>query len=285
MNKTEGFVSVKKGNVWYQIMGDLKSDPLIVLHGGPGFPHDYLEPLEDLATDRQVVFYDQLGCGNSDKTTNPAFWTVENFVQELHQIIETLKLEKYHILGHSWGSALAVAFALTKPKGLVSLIFSDPYISTPVWEKETRRLLKLLPDNLQKALLEGNRESEDYKQGSKEFYYRFVWRMDSYPGSCQRSFQKKNSDLYNYMWGPEEFQATGSLTNFDPSSELSEIKLPVLLLCGRHDEATPEACMYFKSKLTDAELVIFEDSAHFPFWNERQKYIKTVQSFLNSLTL
>ncbi len=87
------------------------------------------------------------------------------------------------------------------------------------------------------------------------------------------------------MWGPEEFQATGTLATFDPSFRLSEIEVPVLLLCGRHDEATPESCEYFKNKLLNAELVIFEDSAHFPFWNERQKYIKDTKSFLNERML
>jgi len=281
MNKTEGFISVEGGKVWYQIIGDQGNIPLIVLHGGPGYPHDYLEPLEDSATNRQVIFYDQLGCGNSDKTTDPVLWTVENFVKELCQVIETLKLEKYHILGHSWGSALAVAFALTKLKGLTSLVLSDPYISTPIWEKEMQRLLELLPDDMRNALLNNKKESDKYKQASKEFYHRFVWRMNSYPESCKKSFKKKNADLYNYMWGPEEFQATGTLANFDPSLQFSEIKVPVLLICGRYDEATPESCEYFRNRISNAKLEILENSAHFPFWNEREKYMKIVQSFLN----
>src|SRR3989344_990085 len=103
----EGFIPVQGGKVWYKIAGEPKGIPLILLHGGPGYPHDYLEPLEDLATDRQVVFYDQLGCGNSDKTTDPALWTVDKFVKELQSLIDQLGFEKYHLLGHSWGSALA----------------------------------------------------------------------------------------------------------------------------------------------------------------------------------
>ncbi len=283
MSQTEGFVSVEGGNVWYKIVGSSEDIPLIVLHGGPGFPHDYLEPLEDLAVDRLVIFYDQLGCGNSDQTTDSASWAVENFVKELYKIIEVLGLEKYHILGHSWGSALAVAFTLMKPKGLVSLILSDPYISTPIWTQDVNRLFGLLSSDMRDALMNKAKESDEYKQASKEFYYRFVWRMDQYPESCNRAFKKMNRELYNYMWGPEEFQVTGTLANFDPSSRLSEIKVSILLICGRHDEATPEACEYFKSKLSNAELAIFENSAHFPFWNERKKYINTAGDFLAKL--
>ena len=283
MNKSEGFIPVEGGNIWYKVIGEPKNIPLILLHGGPGYPHDYLEPLEDLATDRQIVFYDQLGCGNSDKTTDPALWTVEQFVKELQQIIGALKLEKYHILGHSWGSALAVAFALTKPKGLISLIFSDPYISTPRWAKDAERLIGLLPQDMQKALKSDVEESEEYKRASKEYYARFVRGIDPYPEACERADKKMNRDLYNYMWGPKEFQSTGTLLDFDPTPRFSEITIPVLLLCGRYDEATPETSKYFQSLLPNAQLKVFEDSAHFPFWNKREEYMQTVQSFLQEV--
>src|SRR5690242_8413501 len=129
--KKEGILTVSGGNIWYQITGNKKGIPLIVLHGGPGYPHDSLESLEDLSDARQIIFYDQLGCGNSRRSTDKSLWTVEHFVEELQLLIKSLKINSYHIIGHSWGSALAVSFALTKPKGLKSLILADPYISTP----------------------------------------------------------------------------------------------------------------------------------------------------------
>lgn len=283
MNKAEGTISVEGGNVWYKIVGETNNTPLILLHGGPGYPHDYLEPLEDLSLNRQVLFYDQLGCGNSDKTTDPTLWTVEQFVKELHTIIETLGFEKYHILGHSWGSALAVAFALTKSKGLASLILSDPYISTPLWVKDAKRLIGLLSQDMQNALTRGIEESEEYKRASEEYYAQFVRGIDPYPEPFQRANKKLNRELYRYMWGPKEFQPTGTLLDFDLTSQLSEINVPVLLLCGLNDEATPEACDYYKSLLSNAQVKVFEDSAHFPFWNKREEYMQTVESFLKGV--
>ena len=116
MHKKEGFINTSKGKIWYQIVGERKSIPLVVIHGGPGLPHDYLEPLEDLSTERQIIFYDQLGCGNSTTTNDPSLWTIEYFVSELQELIDSLNFDKYHVLGHSWGAALAVALALTRPK-------------------------------------------------------------------------------------------------------------------------------------------------------------------------
>lgn len=87
-------------------------------------------------------------------------------------------------------------------------------------------------------------------------------------------------DVYNTMWGHEEFRATGTLKNFDLTDKLSQITVPTLFMCGRFDEATPESTEYFQSKIPESKLKIFEKSAHMPQWTERIEYIKTVRRFL-----
>jgi pimeloyl-ACP methyl ester carboxylesterase len=82
MDVEEGFISVDGGRIWYRCVGR-DGIPLLVLHGGPGAGHDYLEPLEALAADRMVVFYDQLGCGKSDRPDDPSLWRMERFVAEV----------------------------------------------------------------------------------------------------------------------------------------------------------------------------------------------------------
>lgn len=280
MKRVEGFVETIGGKVWYEIVGNKNSAPLVVVHGGPGYPHDSLSPLEDLASDRNIIFYDQLGCGNSGKTDKKSFWSVEYFVKELQTIVSKLNLKNYHMIGHSWGAGLSVSFALTQPKGLRSLILADPYLSTPIWIKDAERLLKKLPVLMQKILKEGESDSKEFKKASKEFYYRYVWRMRKLPVDGLKSHHKMNIDIYTYMWGPEEFSPIGSLKNFDLSNRLSKINIPVMFLCGRHDEATPESTKYFQSKIPNSKLKIFEKSAHMPQWTERKEYIKTIRHFL-----
>ncbi len=283
MKRQEGFIDVKGGKVWYEVVGNKKDTPLLVLHGGPGYPHDSLQNLEELAKNRPVIFYDQLGCGNSARPSDQSLWTVERFVDELQTIIKTLKLNKYHILGHSWGAGLGTAFALTKPKGLVSLIFSSPYISTPQWEKDAKRLLKEMPKLMQKVLEKGDLDSEEYKKASTEFYYRFIYRMREFPTGVLKAEHKFNSEIYNLMWGPAEFKASGTLKNFDLIPKLSQIKVPALLLCGRFDEATPESTAYFQKLIPNSQMEVFEKSAHFPMWNEKEKYLKTIREFLETV--
>lgn len=283
MKRRDGYIKVVGGKVWYEIVGEKKSIPLIVLHGGPGYPHDYLEPLEDLSNNREVIFYDQLGCGNSDRPQDTSLWTVDRFVLELQTVIKNLELEQYHVLGHSWGAALAVSLALTKPKGLTSLILSSPYISTPRWEKDAKRLIWLLPKETQKILekheKDGKYDSVEYKKAAKEFHKRFVRSFPPTKAILQTK-RKKNDDIYHFMWGPEEFCPKGTLKDFDPTERLPELTLSVLLLCGRSDEATPESLAYFKDVFRNAQMKVFEKSEHYSFWNERGVYMKTVQAFL-----
>ncbi len=122
MTADEGFIEVPGGRVWYRAVGDqTDATPLLCLHGGPGFTHYYLEPLETLAEHRRVIFYDQLGCGRSDRPDDVTLWTVDRFVEELAQVHTTLQLERLHLFGSSWGGMLAMQYVLDRQPDLQSL--------------------------------------------------------------------------------------------------------------------------------------------------------------------
>src|SRR2546421_6694518 len=157
MREQEGFIPVTDGHrVWYQIVGggaDHEDIPLLALHGGAGVPHDYIENLADLASDRRrVVFYDQLGCGRSDQPNDTSLWRVERFVEELAIVRRELGLDRVHILGQSWGGMLAIEYALTQPQGLLSLILSNTTSSIPLWIAEANRLRSELPPEVNDTL-------------------------------------------------------------------------------------------------------------------------------------
>ena len=133
----EGFIDVEGGRVWYEIAGSGSETPLRLLHGGPGATSGYLDPLRRLADERPVVFYDQLGCGKSDRPDDQSLWTVARFLRELQQVRDALELNEVHILGHSWGTMLAAEYMLTKPSGVKSLILASPALSIPRWLEDT----------------------------------------------------------------------------------------------------------------------------------------------------
>ncbi len=286
MKRVQGRIKVNGGRVWYEIVGNKKNIPIITVHGGPGYPHDYLRPLENLSANHQIIFYDQLGCGNSDRLDDKSLWTVDKFVSELEEIVADLGLKEYHLFGQSWGTALGTAFALRRPEGLMSLVLSDSYLSTPIWETDARHLLKLLPRSDQKAISDYEKcgkISEGYKKANKKFYDRFVYRLDNTPKEIGQAFKKANHEMYRYMWGPSEFIVKGTLKNFDLTPKLHRITIPVLILCGRYDEARPNSARYFAGLFPNAQVKVFKNSAHFPFWTDRKEYMKTVQEFLDAV--
>ncbi|WP_433742322.1 proline iminopeptidase-family hydrolase [Falsibacillus pallidus] len=288
MNAKEGFVEVTGGKVWYQQHDSaMGGTPVLVLHGGPGSSHYSLQGLRVLAEDRPVIFYDQLGCGRSDRPEDNDLWTIDRFVEELGQLREALNLEEVHILGHSWGTTLAAAYMLTKPKGVKSVIFSSPCLSAPLWAEDQMRNRELLPEEIQAVLLEceknGTTDSKAYEDATIEFNKRFVCRLDPFPEFLKEGAKYKNPTVYNIMWGPSEFTVTGNLKDFDCTDRLKEIDVPTLYTCGRFDEATPSSTEYFSSLTPGGKFHVFEESAHMPYLEEQEEYIKVVSGFFNNI--
>ena len=166
--KNEGMISVPGGRVWYRILGEgAQGIPLLVVHGGPGAPHDYLENVKALADERPVIFYDQLGGGRSERPDDPSLWRAERFVEELAAVRKALGLSRVHLLGQSWGAMLAVRYLLTGVRGVDRLVLSAPLLSSPLWVADQRALLKGMPPAVQEVVTaaesEGNFDTPAYQ--------------------------------------------------------------------------------------------------------------------------
>ena len=281
----EGYVNVRGGKVWYEITGQGDGIPVITLHGGPGSTHFGLEPLRALGENRPVVFYDQLGCGNSDRPDDTSLWCMERFVEELHTLSEALGFEKFHLLGHSWGTMLATDYYLTHPSGIVSLVLSSPCISIPRWIEDCNIYRKQLPVEIQAVMdhheAAGTLDSEEYGNAEKEFNRRHVMRLDPIPEAVAKGRQERGTVVYNTMWGPNEFFMDGNLRDYDRSGDLHRISVPTLFSCGRVDEAAPATVEWYASLTRNAEFTVYENSAHMPYWEETERYISVVANFLN----
>ena len=283
----EGYIPVTGGLVWYKVINPRNAIPLLILHGGPGFPHDYLEPLEALADQHSIIFYDQLGCGKSERPDDRTLWQTNRFVEELSQVRKTLKLEQVHLFGHSWGSMLAVDYALTKPDGLMSLLLASPPLSIPRWLKDMEDYKSSLPIEVQEVLhkheTNGTTDVEEYQVAAMEFYRRYLCRLNPWPEPLERASAGEGAVVYNTMWGPAEFFITGNLLNYDRTARLGEIDVPTLFTCGRYDEATPSATAWYQSMPPKSELVVFKQSAHHPQLEETEDYLQTLRNFLSQV--
>jgi proline iminopeptidase len=281
----EGFAVVPGGKVWYRIYGSGDRTPLLMLHGGPGGRSCAFSVLADLAADRPVVIYDQLGSGRSERPTDTSLWRTERFVDELAALREALGLRRIHLLGHSWGGTLATEYLLTKkPAGVESVILSSPLISTPRWIADANRLRSTLPQPVQMELDKCEKVStvnEPSCQAAIDvFYERFVRGAKTLPPVPDCEGVTSNDVIYQQMWGAAEFTATGSLRDYDRSDRLGELRLPVLFIAGRNDEAAPETLAEFQGRIPGARLALLEHSAHSSYRTETAEYVRIVREFL-----
>ncbi len=283
----EGYVEVTGGRVWYRIVGSGTETPLILLHGGPGCPSYYLKPLARLADERPVVFYDQLGAGRSDHPADTSLWRVDRFVEELQQVRDALGLGEVHVLGHSWGTMLAIDYILTSPKGIRSLILASPALSVSRWLKDADSLLTTLPDSIQEVIRKhesaGTTDSPEYQSAVLNYYKRYISRLDPWSPDLDSSFAQMNTEIYGKMWGPSEFTATGSLGTFERAGALRDIDVPILFTTGRYDEATPATVEYYHSLTPNSRMVILENSAHVTMQDEPERYVQVVREFLREV--
>jgi len=282
--QSEGYVEVPGGRVWYGSVGQ-GGLPLLCLHGGPGFTHYYLEALEDLASRRRVIFYDQLGCGKSDRPGDASLWTVGRFVEELAVVREALGLDRLHLFGSSWGGMLAMQYVLDRRPSLDCLILCGSPASMPRWVEDCGELLAAQPPEVRETIRaheqNGFTACPEYAAAILGFYKRHVCRMDPWPEGLERSFAEAGYDVYNTMNGPSEFTVVGTLKDWDVTDRLGEIDVPTLLTGGRYDECRPEHLADMHKRIPGSELAIIEDASHLCFAERREDYMRVVNDFLD----
>lgn len=282
---SEGYIPVPGGRVWYKVVGSSDRVPLLTVHGGPGAGHDYLEPLEGLAADRPVIFYDQLGCGKSDQPKDRRLWRMERFVEEVNILREALGLASVHLLGHSWGGWLAIEYLLTKPAGVVSVVLSGTSASVDEYVRGTERLRAELPPEVRETLLRYEAAADfhntEYEAAVVQFYKQHFCRLDPWPEPLMRTVQNiTGNPVYEVMWGPNEFIGTGNLVGWDRTKQLSEITVPTLITVGTYDSVTPSCAETLHRGIRGSRLEILEGTSHMAPLEEPGRYLDLVRQFL-----
>lgn len=289
----EGYVPFRGGRTWYRSIAAGSEDdtrlPLLCLHGGPGANWLHLKPYEALADERRVVFYDQIGSGNSglEEPHEVSIWQPELFVEEVSVVREALGLERVHVLGHSWGGMLGMQYATEQPEGLASLIVESSPPSVPDWMPEVARLRSELPPEVEATLREheeaGTTDSPEYEEAAMVFYKRHVCRTDPWPDWLVECFEKldANPEVYHAMNGPSEFHVIGTISDWDITPRLGRIQVPTLVFSGRHDEVTPACTEAAHRAIPGSEYVVLEESSHMAQAEQPEQTLELVRGFLS----
>ena len=271
--------------LFYRSFGKPLKGTVLVLHGGHrGFSHDYLLPLADLTQfGYRVVLFDQLGCGRSDRPKAEKYYTEKREVEEVEAVRRALRLGKVHLVGHSYGGALALDVALSHQHNLRSLIVSGGLASHEHWMAETEKLWSRLPQWARVAAAKygakGDFHNPRFQAACDVFNRKHGCRMDVWP------YELMVSGIGRYRYESEDPQGAtvDRLKGWDVSKRLPEIELPTLITVGKYDGAPISCSQKIRKGIRGSRLVVFKQGSHLPMWEDRVQYIELVRDFLDGL--
>ena len=269
--------------IYYEVRGAKTGVPLFVLHGGPGFDSKYLlasDALDEIGKHRPVIIYDQRGGGYSAKLTASQQPNVKNLVSDLRGLIRHLGYQKIALAGHSWGGYLAMAYAAVFPETIAQLILIDSV--TPNYAE--------FGDYIDFE----NKYPEEYKvyrqKSAQAAFYRSKKALHESTVAYLKMLFYSAENRDRFIAGARDYTvnaASGALIsasadgyNLEPF--LRKMKIPTLLIHGEHDaNIKSEVSMgILKNLLPQSQVVIFDRSGHLPFYEEPEKFARTVEDFL-----
>jgi len=290
-------IQTPKGNfnVWTKRFGNNPTIKLLLLNGGPGATHEYFECMENFlpAEGIEFIYYDQLGCGNSQDPKDTSLWDLDRYVEEVEQVRQALNLDNsnFYLLGHSWGGILAMQYALKYQDNLKGLIISNMMSSGPDYGKYAQEVLakqfdpKIL-DTIRQIEAKGDFQNPKYMELLlPHFYAKHILRipLEQWPEPVNRSFAKMNQSLYVTMQGPSEFGISGKLVNWDVKAQLPQIKTPTLTIGGTHDTMDPEHMKWMSTQLPKGRFLLCPNGSHMSLYDDQQIYMKGLIQFMKDV--
>ena len=291
----DGFVDVRGLRAAYRVIGSGPGVPVILIHGGPGSTScGFANALDALPATRPVVIYDQVGSGFSSRIPSdrlPEFTDFGRFLEEIDALRAELGLDEVHLVGSSWGSAVALEYLLEgNATGVQSVSFVGPYFSTQRWIADTGPLVETLSDSAQvavaQAVASGDFSDPAFAAADAEFMANYGVRTPADqrdPGACDLQ-PEGNSGLYEFMWGPSEFVSTGTLRGYDRIARLSELQLPVLFVRGEFDEPSVETVLEYQSMVPGSRFETIAGAGHGVYVDDPVAFNRVILEFLESTT-
>jgi proline iminopeptidase len=275
-----------KYRVWTRRVGNggLK---VLALHGGPGMTHEYLECMQDFlpGAGYEVYFYDQLGCGNSDRPNDDSLWTVARYRTEVEEVRAGLGLTDFVLYGHSWGGMLVQEYAVTYPHHLKAAVISNMTASMKSYVTHINSLRKTLPATVQAVMAKYEAEKKydapEYQEILfSQVYRRVLCRLNPWPEPAEMSLAHMNAKIYNLMQGPSEFVITGNYKNWNRWPDLHRITVPTLLIAGRHGTMSVGDIQKMGRLIPNSRVAVCENGSHMALYDDQQAYFDHLLAFL-----
>lgn len=291
MEIREGYMPFLEYKTYYRVVGKNTGNkkPLVLLHGGPGSTHNYFEVLDRIAEEdgRQLVMYDQIGCGNSYVENRPDLWNSKVWIEELIELRKHLGLDEIHLLGQSWGGMQTLEYVCNyKPEGLKSIILSSTLPASWLWAEEAQRMIAQMPQDMQdaikKATESGDYSSSEYQAAEAEYMRQHcAGEVTENDPECLRRPKKAGRESYVVGWGPNEFTPLGTLKDYDVIDQLGDIKEPALIINGGNDLCTPYVAKFMYDRIPNSEWELFRTCRHMCFVEDNDHYVEVLKKWMN----
>lgn len=291
MEIREGYMPFLGYKTYYRVVGKNTGNkkPLVLLHGGPGSTHNYFEVLDRIAEEdgRQLVMYDQIGCGNSYVENRPDLWNSKVWIEELIELRKHLGLNEIHLLGQSWGGMQTLEYVCNyKPEGLKSIILSSTLPASWLWAEEAQRMIAQMPQDMQDAIKKatefGDYSSPEYQAAEAEYMRQHcAGEVTENDPECLRRPKKAGRESYVVGWGPNEFTPLGTLKDYDVIDQLGDIKEPALIINGGNDLCTPYVAKFMYDRIPNSEWELFRTCRHMCFVEDNDHYVEVLKKWMN----
>jgi proline iminopeptidase len=279
-------IDVPGGRVWTKRVGNAPIKVLL-LHGGPGFTHDYLACFERFLPPAGIefYFYDQLGCGNSDHPNDDKLWTIARYVEEVETVRKALGLDHFILYGHSWGGMLAIEYALKYQQHLSRLVISNMTAGIDDYVQHANAIRAALPAadraTLDKYEALHQTDAAPYQAVIDKINAEHVLRLTQpWPAAVMRTLTRVNAHIYNFMQGPNEFSITGTLKHWSRWADLPKIKTPTLIMGAKYDEMDPDQVRREGKLIPNARTWISDKGSHLVMWDDQAAYFNALVPFL-----
>jgi proline iminopeptidase len=290
-------VQTPKGpfRVWTKRVGNNPRIKVLLLHGGPGATHEYLEALDTYfpGAGIEYYYYDQLGSAYSDQPDLPELWALPRFVEEVEQVRQALGLDKrnFYLLGQSWGGILALEYALKYQLTLKGLIISNMVPSIPAYNRYAREVLMPAMDPKVLAEIQGLEAAGKYEDPRYEellfgnFYNQHILRMPpaEWPDPVLRAFAKINKKIYIPMQGPSEMGASGRLADWDRTADLTKITVPTLAIGARYDTMEPAQMKLIADRVRHGRYLYCPNGSHLAIYDDQAVYMTGLIRFIGDV--
>jgi proline iminopeptidase len=264
---------------------------LFMIHGGPGFPSNYLQDSHACFAKRgfRVITWDQLGCGKSDKPSDLSLWQLARFVEEVETVRKFFGIDQFHLLGQSWGGVLGLEYCLTYQKHVKSFIMANTSPSIPLMNKGFERLRGALGEESSSMLTrresEGTTDHPEYQAATTILFYRHICRTEEWTLALKDCCSNVAKPVWNEMFGNAVLKCDGNLKDWDRSSSLDQIKVPTLIVHGEFDEIVPECAELAHKGIANSQFELFKGCSHMPFYENPEKYQRIVEEFLRKFSI